>query len=545
MPDETKKQKFSIVAKPTTVACPQAGELPVLSFITWGAMTAYRTGGADAKSSFLGMLEKLRLSEKPPSNSLTDADIDAIAKFYLSPRELDNAYNEARKTADPFEAFEVAIKGSSIWEQSERDTIRITTQLSPNLLSSIQETNRSLAEIAAAACRPSIQIGRTLADVALEYQRTMQPVYEVARMLSASQARFSLQAATLQNVFARADSLRSITESITKSMAGIEGLAQSLKLSHRFIYERYAPFAAAVRSANAIADIAARFRPLEIEWAELHRATHTQARDITLAYPTANAIVSNSDEAIAAANGFFSRGGSLRALISDPLPAAVSSAEGQKLKAAENKVVSVAQETGQIVHAGASDIFLFSNDVASIVAASVSSTIDERLKPYIPLLNRMAALSDPPRFIDLLHRFATALGKDYWKVYWEKPGDSFVAKPEALAQSHLGMYLDRDVGPIGFVGPEIGSGNGFIDLLVNLLGYNHILEVKIVGASWGIGHAKAGLPQIDGYMKTHNAAESYLLVLDGRKTTKGEQLESHYDLPNGRVHVVVARIYHA
>jgi hypothetical protein len=155
----------------------------------------------------------------------------------------------------------------------------------------------------------------------------------------------------------------------------------------------------------------------------------------------------------------------------------------------------------------------------------------------------MNILADPPLFLDLIRKFAVDLVKDFGEVFWEKPGAKFVRNPESLAKCHLGIFLKGAYGNIAFVGREIASGRAFVDLLVNFLGFDYILELKIVGPGWSIGWAESGLDQLNGYMETFDHKESYLVIFDGRKTTKGRQMEDIYKLSNGRVYVVAARIY--
>ena len=138
---------------------------------------------------------------------------------------------------------------------------------------------------------------------------------------------------------------------------------------------------------------------------------------------------------------------------------------------------------------------------------------------------------------------AIELAKEFWNIFWQEPGKKFVPKPENLAKSHLGMFLKGKFSSIAFVGTEIGCGDGYVDLLVNFLGINYIVELKILGGSWGIGWSKEGLSQLARYMSIYETTESYLIVFDGRKTSKGEQLHNEYNLDNKIVHVISAKIY--
>ena len=117
---------------------------------------------------------------------------------------------------------------------------------------------------------------------------------------------------------------------------------------------------------------------------------------------------------------------------------------------------------------------------------------------------------------------------------WTQTGEAYVSKPERVAQAFLGLFLQGHWTGLAFVGKEIDNGDGFIDLLVNFLGVDYVVELKMLGGGYGIGHAKGGLDQLDAYMQNFQHQEAYLVVFDGRKTQQGEQLQPAYDLPHGR-----------
>jgi hypothetical protein len=78
---------------------------------------------------------------------------------------------------------------------------------------------------------------------------------------------------------------------------------------------------------------------------------------------------------------------------------------------------------------------------------------------------------------------------------------------------------------------------------VNFLGQDKVVELKMLGGGYGIGHAKGGLDQLAAYMQNYQSPEAFLVVFDGRKSRKGEQRSASYTMPHGRVHVVTVRVY--
>ena len=115
--------------------------------------------------------------------------------------------------------------------------------------------------------------------------------------------------------------------------------------------------------------------------------------------------------------------------------------------------------------------------------------------------------------------------------------------PEYIAQTNLSLFLEGFFGGISFVGREIASGEGYIDILVNFLGINYILELKIIGLTRSIGWAESGLSQLDGYMQNFDSNEAFLIVFDGRTSDRGRTLEPFYNVSSGKIHVILVRIY--
>jgi hypothetical protein len=170
-------------------------------------------------------------------------------------------------------------------------------------------------------------------------------------------------------------------------------------------------------------------------------------------------------------------------------------------------------------------------------------TRDPDFRTLVALGQRLRLLEDSKGFLEHLNLFAEKLGSKYWEQFWEIRGDKFVSHPERIARAQLGTYLEAAFNCMAFIGPEIKTGNGFIDIYVYCLGIKQILEIKMVGADWSIGDVENGLTQLNEYMHSENQKEAYLVVFDGRKTDRGKQLNKVYDLEQGRVHVVTSKIY--
>ena len=174
----------------------------------------------------------------------------------------------------------------------------------------------------------------------------------------------------------------------------------------------------------------------------------------------------------------------------------------------------------------------------------IKSDVKE-IKGFVSLARRLKFLDDTRPFIEHLRNFAVELGANFAEVFWQEKGEIFISRPERTAKSHLGMYLKGKYGGVAFIGSEIHSGNGFIDIYVYFMGRKCIVEIKIVGCGWSVEDAEKGMDQLDKYMHSENQNESYLLVIDGRKTDRGKKLKEAYELEHGRVFVATSKIFWA
>jgi len=255
----------------------------------------------------------------------------------------------------------------------------------------------------------------------------------------------------------------------------------------------------------------------------------------TRQYKLADAAIRSSEDLVIGVNNYFSnrREPPVIPLIIQP---------PTELKEKEKIFLRQYRESEYVLENEADQSILTSNLIAHGFAS-----IDKRLQKVdrrLAFLNkRLRLLDDKKPFIEYLKEFATDLGKSYWKVFWSSIGKGFVANPERLAQSHLGMYLKAKFAGAAFVGKEICSGNGFIDIFVHILGIKHIIEIKMLGCTWSFKNAEEGTAQLDRYMHSESEGESFLIIVDGRTTDKGKKLKETYDLTHGRVFVITSKIY--
>lgn len=182
----------------------------------------------------------------------------------------------------------------------------------------------------------------------------------------------------------------------------------------------------------------------------------------------------------------------------------------------------------------------------SSFVAAVADGVKNRLDAEYPFLREVEAHRRQMRsgddFARMLEEFGQGVAAEHPHVFWRK-GARLVARPEALAHALLDTHLKAWARGLAFVGSEITTGRGFMDLFVQLFELRTIVELKIIGKGGnGIGWAKSGLSQLAHYMSIRRCALGFLVLFDGRKSGAGEQLERIYEVPEGKIFSVTIRI---
>jgi hypothetical protein len=102
--------------------------------------------------------------------------------------------------------------------------------------------------------------------------------------------------------------------------------------------------------------------------------------------------------------------------------------------------------------------------------------------------------------------------------------------PERIATSLFIQDLSAQ-GRVFRVYREVHIGGGRIDLIVNILGNEYVLELKMCGAPYSRGYAESGFDQLKDYLKLTGVLRGYLLVFDGRvKQTGPDEIPVTVDL---------------
>jgi tetratricopeptide (TPR) repeat protein len=120
----------------------------------------------------------------------------------------------------------------------------------------------------------------------------------------------------------------------------------------------------------------------------------------------------------------------------------------------------------------------------------------------------------------------------FWKSYANL---EFIQNPENIGRALLAQDLNSGVKNVNMYKESILAG-GRIDLIVNILGNEFIVELKMCGNGYSKPYAEGGFEQLKSYMTNRNATRSYLIVFDARvKQTGKDALPSEHDLGDGQI----------
>jgi hypothetical protein len=506
-------------------ACPDQGRVMLLPYVSHAAFAAFLARRDDPRAAFLALAEQ-SLAGGPPVTHFSEADCDAIARFYAETMDCLEAYDVAKTEHGVYGALRAAFASTQLWKSYLEDERRFTAQLHWSTPSLIRDVTREM---------------RTLDDALQHIRRIVPDDLFRAPVLS-----LPVQSVLLDMrshvLLPRIDAIADLARVATRNMDAWQHVLRQ----HDEITRSARAFAESTRWMTQLTDQLGQMqrllRPVP-DITGMLRAAGEQLRSTGFAAETlfrADVAIARSIDVVVGANDYFSRReGTVSPVVRPVLPL---DAPPDSREAFDTVADSAAAAEG-LLHDESSGLVVLGSEAAQLIADLVKEGIDERLRPYGNILSRLERIARPGTFLDLLSAFATVTARDYWKALWHKPGEAYLPSPERLAQTFLGLFLNGAWGGLAFVGREIGNGDGYVDLLVNFLGQDHVVELKMLGGSYGIGHAKGGLDQLDAYMQNYQSPEAFLVVFDGRKTQHGEQLQATYDLPHGRVRVVTVRVY--
>ncbi|NQS98912.1 MAG: hypothetical protein HQ591_10700 [candidate division Zixibacteria bacterium] len=510
----------------TRFNCPDFGIIELVPHITGGAIAAFLDAGEDKEKAFFSVLEKLVRTEISIRKELSYSDLVSLAEFYFKYLNMEEIFNEKLKSSNLFDAFYETF---------------IESQTYNNWTTSKKATEKRLSRIISLYQRPLYHYTNTLQNIFPYSQIQILSISftnDLVKQIQISSPDIGIE--LVNRARELGSSLRSVSAHFRSFSEDYQELVKAFDFSNRNLLEY-------IGITNSISERIYESILLTESFEKIHKQIYVESQAIqsigdSVAHSVEvvenfNNLLAESNLKIESVNDFFSRREIQR--FPSQLPGELRKSKKDILVLNDDSEFLLFQEAGINV----ATTNHFTDEIVNRIVNGLSLRLKEELQPYKPFLDRAEILSKTPKFIEVLQEFAVEITKNCQGVFLIDRGNKWVKNPEKLAQSHLGIYLKGKFSGVAFVGKEIASGNGYVDLLVSFMSFKHIVELKMLGVNYYIGWAKSGFEQLDRYMNTCNIDKSYLVVFDGRKTDRGEKLEDVYELENGKVYVIVVRIY--
>jgi hypothetical protein len=517
---------YLIISK--TIKCPDFGELKINTYIPHDILTEFLKSQFATIKQYNDLLKFVINTETVEISKLTDKDLECITRELTNIYNVEGIYEKLSQNIPRPEALQGALKKSPKIKEAKKNLIDMSKSLEDKMKELIGSYEKIFEPI------------RLHEETLRKMGGFQSAIKEIAGRTS-----FLDQLRDITKGWSMAESLSEIlsknTIDITKTLgASLSSMSLSTAAEHsaRELFNKLS-----LRT-NAIADalkITSTFHDNLKLVAESFNESITNTHILTNRFKLADTTIHYSEKLVFKANDYFSTWWKIPEIpIGIRLP--------RELTEKKEKLEEKNEKSEQLLEVEADTTIVASNGIVYQLIAEIRNLKEKinqlpDIKSMEALNRRIQILENPKNFLEHLNLFGERLGSRYWKEYWEIKGNKFVFHPERIAQGHLGMYLEGALGGTAFVGLEIQSGNGFIDIFVHCLGKKQIVEIKIIGVSWSIEGAEDGIDQLDEYMHSENCNESYLLVLDGRKTDRGRHLAEVYDRDYGRIYVVTSKIY--
>lgn len=144
-------------------------------------------------------------------------------------------------------------------------------------------------------------------------------------------------------------------------------------------------------------------------------------------------------------------------------------------------------------------------------------------------------LRTKPRSIGrILDEFRAAVEARAIDPFWEsRKKNRLTTNPERIGQALLAVFIRGVLDGKGLSFREVGSGIGFVDIVVVLSTVPHLLELKVIRSEI------TGANQLQSYMRTEVRNSGWLVLFDARPHEKRyEETPSRIDVPEGCIRVL-------
>ncbi len=514
----------------TDVQFPRGKTIRVLPYISGKAMDSYIARAADPGAAFQHMVADSTEVQPEDAPQLLEDEAEVIACLYASKGGFLDAYVEERKTKDVFQSFFSAFSATEFWLNWKRTTAQLQSQL--DLHTKLLPTRLDLIPT---------DLNRIIANT----QRLAVPTFQTPNVAAWLGTRSIALQVAATNFLPNVTSIQHLSTLASINLESWTRLTNQPKWTEEF-GELLGAHSSYI---NALSQRTATASQILLSHAHVFNSFNKLAAALPITTPNieehlklAGIAFTGSDELVRTANDFFLQEPQRPVPIRES--ARLNAIEALRSFEIEEQIQEVAERSEGLFHATVGQAILLGNELLPMLQEIVGSAFDERLKPYLPILERMNLLASPKSFHETLKAFAVVFQRDHWKDLWSELGKKYKSRPEGIARMALSMFLQGHCQGTAFVGKELGNGDGYVDLLVNYLGLDYVVEVKIIGATWSLTDAKSGLGQLDAYIQNYGDAKGYLIVFDGRVSGKGEQLQAEYKLNSGAtVQVLVIKSY--
>ena len=123
-------------------------------------------------------------------------------------------------------------------------------------------------------------------------------------------------------------------------------------------------------------------------------------------------------------------------------------------------------------------------------------------------------------------------------VFWQsRTKRKLMPKPETIGQALIALFIKGVLDGKGLVFREVGSGVGFVDIVVVLSTTPHLIELKMLKGKM------TGASQLDEYMRKENRSTGWLILFDARAhKSRKETIPPKITVPEGTISVLVIEI---
>jgi hypothetical protein len=187
--------------------------------------------------------------------------------------------------------------------------------------------------------------------------------------------------------------------------------------------------------------------------------------------------------------------------------------------------------------------FVANNLQRNRIEASLLDKLDRKFKKKVDQIDAFPGglsaerkkLRSKPRSIGaILGEFKSGVEARAIDSFWNsRKKQKLQSHPEQIGQALLALFFRGVLNNVGLVLREVGSGVGFVDIVVLLSTVPHLIELKILRG------AVTGPAQLQTYMKTEKRQRGFLVFFETRPVAKRSPIPSRLKVAEGTIDVLV------